>query len=70
VIDSRLSSSSSYTRKEFQIISASSKELISGSYMEIRRSSHIEKIRLTFYNDRIGIRVRKGSQDAKADDLK
>ena len=70
MIDSRLLSLLSYTRPKFQIISASSKELTSGSYIRIRDGSHIDKIPLTFHDDGVGVRVWKGSQHAKTDDLK
>jgi hypothetical protein len=49
-------------------MSASSKEPISASWTGIRDGSHIDKSPLTFRNDGIGVQVRKGSQDAKADD--
>lgn len=57
----------------FQRMSASSKELVSASWtgIRIRGGSHIDKALLTFRDEgigTIGVQVRKGLQDVKADD--
>lgn len=54
-------------------MSASSKELVSASWtgIRIRGGSHIDKALLTFRDEgigTIGVQVRKGLQDVKADD--
>lgn len=51
-------------------MSASSKEPVSASWtgIRIRDGSHIDKALLTFRDDGVGMQVRKGSQDVKADD--